>query len=481
MRIPSGSTDRKIAFVALDPTDFKGRVTGLSSFTVYRSRNGGTATAYTTPTVAELSAANMPGVYVLTIDEDTTVDSGHDVEEYVVHVTATGMAPVTRALELERVKFTEGQSATVANSAVDADVERVKGTVISDLISGRLDVSVGAMQNDVVTAAAIANNAIDAGAIAADAITNSKIADDAISASKIAADAITAAKIANGAIDAATFAAGAIDAAAIATDAIDADALKADAVTEIQAGLATSFALSSVQADTDDIQSKIGTPAGASLSADVAAVKAETSSIQSDTNDIQARLPAALVGGRIDASVGAMAANTLNASALATDAVDEIADGVWDEPLAGHLTAGTTGKALSDASSGGSAPSAAAIADAVWDEDLAGHTTAGTGGANVGLRLDAAVSTRATPAQVNAEVLDVLTVDTFAEPAQGAPPATATILDRLRFLYKWLRNKVTQTSSEFKVFADDGTTVDHKAAVTDDGTTFTRGEIGSGP
>src|SRR3990167_5061101 len=35
-----------------------------------------------------------------------------------------------------------------------------------------------------------------------------------------------------------------------------------------------------------------------------------------DTNDIQARLPAALVSGRIDASVGAMAANVLTAAAI---------------------------------------------------------------------------------------------------------------------------------------------------------------------
>lgn len=68
--------------------------------------------------------------------------------------------------------------------------------------------------------------------------------------------------------------------------------------------------------------------------------------VETDTADIQSRLPAALVSGRIDASVGAMAANTLTASALATDAVGEIADGVWDEALSGHLTVGTTGRAV---------------------------------------------------------------------------------------------------------------------------------------
>lgn len=50
--------------------------------------------------------------------------------------------------------------------------------------------------------------------------------------------------------------------------------------------------------------------------------------VETDTADIQSRLPAALVSGRIDASVGAMAANTLTASALATDAVTEIQSGL---------------------------------------------------------------------------------------------------------------------------------------------------------
>lgn len=130
---------------------------------------------------------------------------------------------------------------------------------------------------------------------------------------------------------------------------------------------------------TGDNYARLGAPAGASVSADIAGV-------QSDTNDIQTRIPAALVSGRIDASVGAVAANAITAAsiatgaidadALATDAVAEIADGVWDEAIAGHLTAGSTGVTLN----GASAPSAATIADAVWDEAQSGHTTAGTFG-----------------------------------------------------------------------------------------------------
>jgi len=57
---------------------------------------------------------------------------------------------------------------------------------------------------------------------------------------------------------------------------------------------------------TGDNYARLGAPAGASVSADVAAVKAV--------------LPAALVSGRIDASVGAMAANVLTATAINADA-----------------------------------------------------------------------------------------------------------------------------------------------------------------
>ena len=66
-------------------------------------------------------------------------------------------------------------------------------------------------------------------------------------------------------------------------------------VAAIQSGLATSSALATVQADTDDIQT---------------------------------RLPAALVSGRMDSSVGAMAADTLTAAALKADAVTEIQVGL---------------------------------------------------------------------------------------------------------------------------------------------------------
>ena len=95
--------------------------------------------------------------------------------------------------------------------------------------------------------------------------------------------------------------------------------------------------------------------------------------------------------------------------------------------------------------------------------------------------LDTTVSSRATPAQVNAEVVDALATDTYAEPAQGTPAATTTLAAKINFLFKAWRNRTTQTATQYSLYADDALTVDHKAAVSDDATTFDRGEIATGP
>lgn len=77
---------------------------------------------------------------------------------------------------------------------------------------------------------------------------------------------------------------------------------------------------------TGDSYARLGAPAGASVSADIA--------------DIESRIPDALVNGRIDA--------TVDGAGMEAGAVAVIADGVCDEALSGHTTAGTLGKAISD-------------------------------------------------------------------------------------------------------------------------------------
>lgn len=87
--------------------------------------------------------------------------------------------------------------------------------------------------------------------------------------------------------------AGRIDSSvgAMDTDVLTASALAASAVTEIQSGLATATAVAGVQ---------------------------------TDTTNIKTRLPAALVAGRMDSSIGAMAAGVLTAASIAADALTAI-------------------------------------------------------------------------------------------------------------------------------------------------------------
>lgn len=239
-------------------------------------------------------------------------------------------------------------------------------------------------------------------------------------------------------------------------------------------------------AATTSIANLIGTPAGVSLAADVAAV-------QSDTNDLQSRLPAALISGRIDATVGAMQADVLTSTALAASAVTEIQTGLSTLDAAGVRSAvglaaanldtqlaaiddaidtevgaikATTDKldpTLENSSDGWiftaaalqqvpavTVPTAADVADAVWDEPIASHAavsgstaealnaagasgdpwvtalpgayTAGQAGYLLGTNLDATVSSRATAA-------DLATVAGYLDTEVAAIKAVTDKLD----------------------------------------------------
>lgn len=211
-----------------------------------------------------------------------------------------------------------------------------------------------------------------------------QVVEEAIYDALFAASATGALPVSSGGITTASFAAGAIDAAAIAANAIGASELAADAVTEIQSGLATAAALTTAQADLDDLQT---------------------------------RLPAALVSGRMDSNVGAMANDVMTAAAAAADLTTELQSGL------STLTA----------------------------------------------------------AQVNAEMVDALNVDTYAEPGQENPPSTTTLAKKIGYVYKMMRNRKTQTATAFNLYADDATTVDQKATVADDGTTASITELATGP
>lgn len=172
-----------------------------------------------------------------------------------------------------------------------------------------------------------------------------------------------------------------------------------------------------------------------------------------------------LGGSAVDAASGLINANVkqISTDATAADNLEAALDGTGGVTITAAVTGNITGNLSGSVGS------------------VSGAVGSVTG--NVGGNVTGSVGSLAAQAKsdVNAEVVDALATDTYAEPAQGAPAATTTLAVKINFLYKFLRNKVTQTSTTMSVFADDAATVDHKATVSDDGTTYTRGEIATGP
>lgn len=84
-------------------------------------------------------------------------------------------------------------------------------------------------------------------------------------------------------------------------------------------------------------------------------------------------------------------------------------------------------------------------------------------------------------ASVNAEVLDVMNVDTFAEIGQETPAATQTIRKMLAYLYKAWRNRTKVDGTTIKLYNDDATTVAQKATHSDTAGEYDKGEYTTGP
>lgn len=260
-RIASGVTDQGFYFVAVDATDFTTRETGLSTWTVYRERNNGSATAMTTPTITEADATNMPGVYFLLCDEDTTIDSGDVEQEQVYHITHTGMAPVTHAVTLFRPQVTAGNTLAVSTTG-------------------------GAGATHSGTAASIANGNI---ALASGhGITSTTIFVRLTGGT----DAVGKGRIATYSGSGDTFN---VDPAWNATVNGLAETTPSGTITYEAYPIPPSGSTYNV-GQTGDAYARLGAPAGASVSADIA-------NVQSDTNDIQTRLPASLNNGCMPADM----------------------------------------------------------------------------------------------------------------------------------------------------------------------------------
>ena len=94
--------------------------------------------------------------------------------------------------------------------------------------------------------------------------------------------------------------------------------------------------------------------------------------------------------------------------------------------------------------------------------------------------MDTAHGLLATPAQVNAQVLDVMVTDTFGEPAQGAPGNTISMEEKISFLYAALINKV-DVDATLKEFYNAANAVIWKKTLADGGTNYNEAKGATGP
>ena len=80
-------------------------------------------------------------------------------------------------------------------------------------------------------------------------------------------------------------------------------------------------------------------------------------------------------------------------------------------------------------------------------------------------------------AGLNADAVAEIWASPMSDLAAGAPSATATALVALNTLYEAFRSKATTTATTITILKDDASTPLMKSTISDDGTTFTKGEF----
>lgn len=82
--------------------------------------------------------------------------------------------------------------------------------------------------------------------------------------------------------------------------------------------------------------------------------------------------------------------------------------------------------------------------------------------------------------EINAQIVDVLTVDQQPENTQGVPPVNPTIVQMMMYEYMRFRNVHTQTAASQAITNNAGTVI-ARAPCSEDNTITTKGKFVSGP
>jgi hypothetical protein len=256
------------------------------------------------------------------------------------------------------------------------------------------------------------------------------------------------------------------------------------------AGASVSADIAAIEAQTDDIGAAgagltaaddailaiLGAPVGASLSADVAAVKAQTAAIETDTAEIGAAgagLTNINLPNQTMDIVGSITGNVSGSVGSVTGAVGSVT-GAVGSVAAGGLTAASF--------------AANAITAAKLDPDVTTELQSGLATAAAITALDGKVDIidgnvddiEALLALTDADVADIKAVTDQWIAAQseptGVPAANATPLLKLGILYMMARNGITVTSTK-KTFLDDGGAGEFEKDLSDDGTTYAETKV----
>lgn len=302
-----------------------GSITRGTNGTIHVYRDLASGTEVTAGVTDTEDFDSLTGIHACSIDltADALYAAGHD---YVVVLKASTIDGQTVNATLAHFSI-ENRSHNAILAAIagylDTEIADIRNRLPAALVGGRMDASVGAMAANVMSAAAAAADLTTELQSGLATSTNVSDAQTAILAKLPAA-------LVGGRIDASVgaMAAGVLTDSAIAANAITDAKVAADVTIASVTG-----AVGSVAGDVGgNVAGSIGslaTQAKADVSAEVlAVVDPRTDAIEADTQDLQNRVPAALVGGRMDASVGAMAANVMTAAAAAADLTTELQNGL---------------------------------------------------------------------------------------------------------------------------------------------------------
>lgn len=339
--IKAGSIDQTIDIFIQDSSSTTGAgLTGLvfnsAGLTCYYRKGAtGASTALTlaTQTVTgahsdggfvEIDATNMPGMYRLDLS-DIIVDTAGSVSMQLKG--ATNMAQLPIELQIvscdlnDTVRLGLTALPNVASGSAGAVITSGTGTAQLSVSSGLVTLAgvthTGAVVPTVTTLTnlpAITANWLTAAGIAAGALNgkgdwNIGKTGYALSAAGIQAiwDALTSALTTVGSVG--KLIVDNINATISSRSSHSAADVWASATRTLTAATNITSTGGTTVPQTGDSFARLGAPIGASISADIAGV-------QSDTNDIQTRIPAALVGGRMDSNLGAISTSATAADNL---------------------------------------------------------------------------------------------------------------------------------------------------------------------